>query len=580
MAEVKAPNFTLDDLKNPAYWYRVGNQQKNVYSLIYNINGQQYTFLPTDYIQKGFRDGNTQYVDKAFLNKDTLNTIFQAGVGVDLDGVAAGWALNGLKNTGFDTKGILVPSSVLSSAGVGSPVNYQIDNSRNGGAVKGLTEYNGQYIYAQDLTGDRAKASYIDATGNRKAEFTKVRGGFLGNLIVDVAEGFASVPGLPEIVSAVTGGNPLVYASLKGLQTAGSGGDLDDVIKSGLTAYVAKGGLEGIDPGLNKAVQTAMVAANSDNPLEAVAKLYGQEILEGSGVSDAIEDAIAGVVGEDIVNAVKDNENIVNTALDVAKGKDLSEAIADNMMDDIIDATGADTTNEKALVAAAVKAAEAADQGGDALGSAAEEYYKRDGSIGDIDIYLDIDSELIAGVGDLLDGLPNLDFNIPELPDLPDLPEVALDIPEVNLPELPELPDVSIDLPEVALDIPEVDIPDINVDMPELPSVDLPEVALEAPELPELPDVNLPEVDIPELPEVALEIPEVEGPDIDIQKPTLDLLDFSGLLGGLSLGLSSSGKKGTTPAGNIGGSAYQTQFDFLRNVEPLGTIGMFGRNKA
>jgi hypothetical protein len=91
--------------------------------------------------------------------------------------------------------------------------------------------------------------------------------------------------------------------------------------------------------------------------------------------------------------------------------------------------------------------------------------------------------------------------------------------------------------------------------------------------------IDLPEVDI-NIPEVAVEIPEVEGPDIDIQKPTLDLLDFSGLLGGLALGLSSSGKKGTTPAGNIGGSAYQTQFDFLRNVEPLGTIGMFGRNKA
>jgi hypothetical protein len=170
-----------------------------------------------------------------------------------------------------------------------------------------------------------------------------------------------------------------VYASLKGLQTAGSGGDLDDVIKSGLTAYVAKGGLEGIDPGLNKAVQTAMVAANSDNPLEAVAKLYGQEILEETGVSDAIEDAVAGVVGEDVINTVKEtidnNKNIANTALDVAKGKDLSEAIVDNLTDDIIEASGAETDNEKALVAAALKGAEAADQGGDILGSAAEEYY-------------------------------------------------------------------------------------------------------------------------------------------------------------------------------------------------------------
>lgn len=618
MAEVTSPGFTLNDLKNPAYWYRVGNQQKNVYSLIYNINGKQYTFLPTDYIQKGWRDGNTQYVDKAFLNKNTLNNIFEQGIGVDLEGVAADWALNGLKNTGFDTKGILVPSSVLSAAGVGSPVQYQIDNSRNGGAVKGLTEYNGQYIYAQDLTGDRAKASYLDASGNRRAEFTKVRGGFLGNLIVDVAEGFASVPGLPEIVSAVTGGSPLVYASLKGLQTAGSGGDLVDVVKSGLTAWVAKGGLEGLDPGLNKAVQTAMVISNADNPVLAVAELYGQEILEDSGVSDAIEDAVAGVVGEDVINTLKttieDNKNIANTALDVAKGKDLSEAIVDNLSGDIIEASGAETDNEKALVAAALKGAEAADQGGDVLGSAVEEYYTQGGDLGDIDADLagDIDfgivdaikdgltaaGDVIANVaepikevaiqgGDVLadlaepakDALINVGDQIADVPvDLDPLDiaqnvseglaqleddvvaggDVVADLAEPLKEDLINLGDNIAEAGSALDDLVSENLP--QVDVPELPSVDLQEVALDTPEF------NLPEVDMPELPEVQL--------------PTVDLMKFAGLLGGLTALSAQTSGGGQVPTDELGRSSYLTSPQFARGLDPLGTIGMFGINKA
>jgi hypothetical protein len=638
--EITSPGFTLNDLKNPAYWYRVGNQQKNVYSLIYNINGQQYTFLPTDYIQKGFRDGNTQYVDKAFLNKDTLNTIFQEGVGVDLDGVAAGWALNGLKNTGFDTKGVLVPSSVLSSAGVGSPVNYQIDNSRNGGAVKGLTEYNGQYIYAQDLTGDRAKASYIDAAGNRKAEFTKVRGGFLGNLIVDVAEGFASVPGLPEIVSAVTGGNPLVYASLKGLQTAGAGGELPDVIKSGLTAWASKGGLAPIDPTLNKIVQTAMVVDNSKDPVEAAAKLvfdpklvdavtsdnplkelalaYGEDLLKASGASDVIEAALADVVGDKIANAIKENPTVVSTALDVAKGKDLSEAIVDNLTDDIIEASGAETDNEKALVAAALKGAEAADQGGDILGSAAEEYYAQGGDLGDLG---DIDSDLLGDVdfgivdaikdgltaagdvianvadpikdaviegGDVLadvaepakDALIDVGDAIADVPvDLDPLDvaqnvseglaqleddivaggDVVADLAEPLKNEIINLGDEIADAGSALDDLVSENLPEFDVpELPELP--ELPEVALETPELP-----DLPEFDVPELPSVQL--------------PTLDLMKFAGLLGGLTA-LSGQTAGGQVPKDELGRSAYATSPQFARGLDPLGTIGMFSRNKA
>ena len=45
------------------------------------------------------------------------------------------------------------------------------------------------------------------------------------------------MPFLPEVIGVATG-NPYLYASLKGAQTAGEGGDLGDVVKSAGTAYV------------------------------------------------------------------------------------------------------------------------------------------------------------------------------------------------------------------------------------------------------------------------------------------------------------------------------------------------------
>jgi hypothetical protein len=94
--------------------------------------------------------------------------------------------------------------------------------------------------------------------------------------------------------------------------------------------------------------------------------------------------------------------------------------------------------------------------------------------------------------------------------------------------------------------------------VPELP--ELPEVALETPELP-----DLPEFDVPELPSVQL--------------PTLDLMKFAGLLGGLTA-LSGQTTGGQAPKDELGRSAYATSPQFARGLDPLGTIGMFSRNKA
>ena len=88
----------------------------------------------------------------------------------------------------------------------------------------------------------------------------------------------------------------------------------------------------------------------------------------------------------------------------------------------------------------------------------------------------------------------------------------------------------------------------------------MPEIALETPELP-----DFPEFDVPELPSVQL--------------PTLDLMKFAGLLGGLTA-LSGQTTGGQAPKDELGRSAYATSPQFARGLDPLGTIGMFSRNKA
>lgn len=59
--------------------------------------------------------------------------------------------------------------------------------------------------------------------------------GFFG----DIAQGIASIPFAPEIFSAATGGNPFVYAALKGAQTLALGGDTEDALKSTGLAFLS-----------------------------------------------------------------------------------------------------------------------------------------------------------------------------------------------------------------------------------------------------------------------------------------------------------------------------------------------------
>jgi len=513
----ETPDVTLSQLKKPRWAWQTGD--KNYYALDYNIGGQKYMFINEDYILKGIQSSGKQYVNANFLKDGALESIYNNGLLVDLAGVAPKSYLNNFKKAGLGTKGVLVSQNVLQDSGLlsnnkftGGKV-YTIDNSRTGGEVLGLTQADGNFVYAQAPQGDRAGATFFKEDGKTYANYTKIRGGWLGKSLVNIAEEFAQIPLAPELISAVTGGNPAVYASLKGLQTAGGGGEVADVLKSGLKGYVASGGLEGsnLSAAEIKTIKTLTASMDTNNPLEAFVKSYGTD-----AISDVISDAefanvgaqnLSGVIGEDAATWLSNNSDAL-----VGVGKDIlinektpMDAITRQFGEKIATGLGAESTNEKALAWAGMKTAVGLDQGLDtqnALIAGAEEYYQRGGRLSvpefqktlseyginlpqfNIDrpnikslfpdwnwpVDVDLDKELFAGDFDLGFDFPKggIDVNIPKGGLDFDVPEVGLDV---------DVPEVGLDVPEVGLDVPEVSGPSVpevsGPNIPEIPAVDL-----------------------------------------------------------------------------------------------------------
>ena len=311
---------------------------------------------------------------------------------------------------------------------------------------------------------------------------------------------------------------------------------------------------------------------DGEDPLDVVVDVFSDEIVEG------IADTADTTIGKEAGDAIRNNPDITNTVVDVAQGDDVSTAIANNLGDRVAEGIGADTTNEVALVKAGLSTGAGLDQGLDtdeALLEGAKTYYKEGGTIPGADVDVEVDgfslSDLGIDLGDFPDFVGDINARFPTIPavalslfegglSIPEIEGLGIDISGVDFPEVDLGVDTDLSLGDVNLGIDGVDLSlgDIDVDLPEV-SIDLPEV--ETPEV-ELGDVDL-GIEGPDL-------PEVDGPDIS--KPTLDLMQFAGLLGGLS---TTGGAKAPTEEEER--SQYQTQFDFLAGLQPLGMLGNFQR---
>jgi len=566
-----AVNFSLDDLKSPQWFHN--DAAGNRFALHYNINGQGHTFIPEEYISKGYRDGDTQYYNSTLLREGTLENIFNQGALVDLTDIAPNWALNALDKTGLGAKGVIVPNSTLKDTGVlqnnglfSSVKKYEVDpNSRTQGELLGLTNLDGQYVYLKKPQGDRAGITYTDENGRTRAEYTKVRGGWLGGKIVDVAESFAEVPLLPEVIGAITG-SPALYASLKGFQTAGSGGDLKDVFESGVKAYVSAGGLRGT-PNLSTEAVTALETMNAvtgeEDPLQAFITQYGAnqlgEVLEGSDFANYAKSSLTDVVGADTVNFLEDNFDYVKAGKDILiDGKDPSEVLVDRFGNEIVSGLNAQSPTERALAFAGLKTGVALDQGlsnDEALLAGAEEYITRGGGLPNFNALASA-----TGIKDFNVGIPDLGFDIPELQDFGlDLRQIAdfgVDISGLGLSKLFEGGFTIPEIQGLGLDVSIPDLEGLGFDIPQIADLgfDISSLGLEG------------------LESRGLTLPEIRGYGVDISKlqfPDLQARGFGlGDIGYLGFDIASMDFSGYRP-GDLGDYSLPELKDMGVNIRDL-----------
>jgi hypothetical protein len=115
--------------------------------------------------------------------------------------------------------------------------------------------------------------------------------GFFGDLF----GGIASIPFVAEIASVATGGNPLVYAALKGAQTMALGGDLDDALKSAGLAYLTS---SFIPKNITPNVQMALAQNSLVSSLAQSSPQLANFIIDG-GTRAVISSGLAAITGQD-----------------------------------------------------------------------------------------------------------------------------------------------------------------------------------------------------------------------------------------------------------------------------------------
>jgi hypothetical protein len=251
---------------------------------------------------------------------------------------------------------------------------------------------------------------------------------------------------------------------------AGAGAGLDFSGATGLEidADLALGNV--FDSEIGKLVTAGASVIDGADALDVVLGVYGDDIA--AGVTNVIG-SVEG--GEEIAKVLKDNPEIAKTVLDVSKGTEVSEALANNFGDKVAGELGAETTNEIALVKGGLETAVSLDQGkdlGDAFFEGAKKSYE-EGFRPDVSLP---DAEgmglTFSDLGIDLSGFSNFVGDINAR--FPTIPALALSLFEGGL-SLPEIKGLGIDISGV--EFPEVEIPEVAVKIPEVefPEVEFPE---------------------------------------------------------------------------------------------------------
>lgn len=338
----------LDKLKY-SYLARAGSDNKNfktIYSLNFKLDGKDYTFIPTDVLNKGFVDGKNQFYFKSFLDKKNLDTLKTKGQVIDLNGVS--WYGDTLKNKyGRDTTGVLIPTSEANKI-IGTPQSYTIGSTYGADknipktAITGLAQKsNGDYVYQNEIPeggypgyGTAWAYNYIDNKGDIKSQAVprpSSSGGLFGSLgkVIDKVA--------PIALAFVPGAGPLLSAAYSAGSVIGKGGSIGDAFKAGATSYVA-GTVAGAVAQPVAGVTGSTIAASTAGGAAAggtTALIRGDSI--GTGL-------LTGAAGGAIAGGVS---SAVDAGTGLLKGNTGGETIADAGADSTLADAGAETTGTK-----------------------------------------------------------------------------------------------------------------------------------------------------------------------------------------------------------------------------------------
>jgi hypothetical protein len=304
----------------------------------FNIStGEQYTFIPADYVTKGVRKmagTPAMFFNEAFLRQDHWEKFLDKTQMIDISDFSgeANKFLKDRYDTNSSSVGFLMKrSDVLELLPANDFKSRPLNDAMHGGEILGLSYHSGlkKLVYVTQPKG-KAQSSYMVYDDNKKTSvswghwqersgFGKFVAGILGNDIVnlatDIAQAFAGIPFAPEIAGMVTK-NPKLYASLKALQVAGKGGNLEDVLKAGVTAF-----------------------ATSSIPLD---KLSGQ-------VTNSLYKGGQGVIANEVVAKAVGGAltySTFNGIMAAVQGQDIGEAMKMGAIGGGISSIGPDLTNK------------------------------------------------------------------------------------------------------------------------------------------------------------------------------------------------------------------------------------------
>lgn len=325
----------------------------------YNVKvaDQDLVFVPQEFVYKGATydkfltakknkegkyeryEGPVSVWNKDFLNLDHLTGFLKAGQLVDLENNKTKYKdidLGANKSYNKDNLnvGYLLTKEDYNKYFKPSSFQYKFKSDQmHEGAVKGLTfdSQNNRLIYVAEsnVRADQSQAYwYLDDKGKvqGRTEWYNKPSGFFGifkgvpilgdidKALLDITEGLAQVPFLPEIAAVLMPGDPgskaAIYAGLKGLQAKGLGGDAEDVLKAAGIAY-------------------------------ATSSIKVDKLGEKVGTALGIEDAI---VGKAVGTAL--TQSAFNGMIAAATGGDVKDAMLSGAIMGGLSQSGAEITNK------------------------------------------------------------------------------------------------------------------------------------------------------------------------------------------------------------------------------------------